>query len=162
LSAGTGAESPSALTRDLAVSVFVVWRDRVLLHKHRKLGLWLPPGGHVERNEVPDDAAVREVLEETGVAVRLIGRPPIDAPGPRQLTRPRGVQLEDIGPGHQHVDLVYLARPTEPYDGLLRTGEEGLGWYDLAGATALGLTAEMSAWVSLALGELGEASGGVW
>ncbi len=142
------------MTRDLAVSVFVVWRARVLLHKHRKLGLWLPPGGHVETDELPDDAATREVLEETGVRVTLIGPPPIAAPGPRQLTRPRGVQLETIGPGHEHIDLVYLARPVEPYAGQLQAGEEGLGWYDLAGAMALGLTPEMSAWVGLSLSEL--------
>jgi ADP-ribose pyrophosphatase YjhB (NUDIX family) len=33
----------------------------VLLVYHRKLAMWLPPGGHVEPNELPDDAAVREV-----------------------------------------------------------------------------------------------------
>jgi len=142
------------VTRDLAVSVFVSWRGRVLLHKHRKLGLWLPPGGHVEPNELPDDAAVREVLEETGVVVELFGLPPFTASGPRQLTRPRGVQLESIEPNHEHVDLVYLARPTEPYGGELLEGEEGLGWYDEPSATALGLTPELSAWVALTLSEL--------
>src|SRR5690606_18869145 len=67
-----GGDAP-APTRDWAVSAFVVWRGRVLLHRHRKLGLWLPPGGHVEPGELPDEAAVREVLEETGVAVELGG-----------------------------------------------------------------------------------------
>jgi len=144
-----------AVTRDWAVSVFVVWRGRVLLHRHRKLGVWLPPGGHVEPHELPDDAAVREVLEETGVRVELVGERAVDAPGPRQLVRPRGVQLEDISPGHQHVDLVYLARPQEPYDGALAGDEDGLAWYTGPEATALGLTAEMAAWVDLALRELG-------
>jgi 8-oxo-dGTP pyrophosphatase MutT (NUDIX family) len=144
-----------AVTRDWAVSVFVVWRGRVLLHRHRKLGLWLPPGGHVEPHELPDDAAVREVLEETGVSVELVGDRAVDAPGPRQLVRPRGVQLEDIAPGHQHVDLVYLARPVEPYAGSLTDGEEGLGWYAGDEARGLGLTPEMAAWVDLALRELG-------
>lgn len=93
-------------TRDWAVAVFVVWRERVLLHRHAKLGRWLPCGGHVEPGELPDDAAVRELLEESGVRVRLVGPHPIAAPGPRPLTRPRGVQLETIEPGHEHVDLV--------------------------------------------------------
>jgi len=143
------------VTRDFAVSAFVVWRAQVLLHKHRKLGLWLPPGGHVEPHELPDDAAVREVLEETGVRIELVGPPPFDAPGPRQLARPRGVQLENIGPGHEHVDLVYLARPLEPYDGSLAGDEEGLDWYDATAAAGLGLTEEMAAWVALALIEVG-------
>lgn len=151
----TGAAPAAGVTRDLAVSVFVVWRASVLLHKHRKLGLWLPPGGHVEPGELPDDAATREVLEETGVRVALYGPPPFTAPGPRQLTRPRGVQLEAIAPGHEHVDLVYLARPEAPYAGRLGGGEEGIGWYDLERATALGLSPEVEAWVRLALDEVG-------
>lgn len=146
-------------TRDFAVSVFVVWRSQVLLHKHRKLGLWLPPGGHVELNELPDDAAVREVAEETGVGIELLGPSPIEAPGPRQLVRPRGVQLESIAPGHEHIDLVYLGRPVEPYAGELTSDEEGLGWYDRAAAGRLGLTPELAAWVSLALREVAASSG---
>lgn len=149
-------ELQQRVTRDWAVSVFVVWRNSVLLHRHAKLGLWLPPGGHVEAGELPDDAAAREVLEETGVRVRLVGPPPFTVTGPRQLARPRGVQLEQIGPGHQHVDLVYLARPMEPYSGRLTSGVEGLAWYDLAAALRLELTDEVAAWVRLALMELAE------
>lgn len=148
------------VTRDFAVSTFVVWRGQVLLHRHHKLGIWLPPGGHVEPNETPDDAAVREVLEETGVRVTLVGERAVDAPGPVQLIRPRGVQLEAIAPGHEHIDLIYLARPLEPYEGEL-AGEfvgdaHGLGWYDRSSALDLGLTPEMRAWVELALTELGD------
>ncbi|MFO7544229.1 MAG: NUDIX domain-containing protein [Trueperaceae bacterium] len=145
--------SPS-VTRDLAVSVFVVWQARLLLHRHRKLGLWLPCGGHVEPNEIPDDAAVREVREEAGVDVVLVGERAVEAPGPRQLIRPRGVQLEPITNGHEHVDLIYYARPLEPYEGRLDGDEDGLGWYAADEALALGLTLEMQAWVRLALREL--------
>lgn len=141
------------LTRDWAVSVFVVWRASVLLHRHAKLGLWLPPGGHVEAGELPDEAAAREVLEEAGVSVSLVGEKAVAAPGPRQLVRPRGVQLETIAPGHEHIDLVYLAVPIEPYDGVLDSGEGGFGWYDADAASALDLTPEMRAWVVLALSE---------
>jgi hypothetical protein len=44
-------------TRDFTVAVFVVHQGRVLLHFHEKLRRWLPPGGHIEPNELPDDAA---------------------------------------------------------------------------------------------------------
>src|SRR5690606_31259113 len=110
---------------------------------------------HIEPNELPDEAALREVLEETGVAIELVGLPPFDVPGPRQLVRPRGVQLESIAPGHEHIDLVYLGRPVAPYEGALGGDEEGLGWYDATAAAALDLTQEMDAWVELALLELG-------
>ena len=133
----------------------MVWHGLVLLHPHRKLGIWLPPGGHVEPHELPDEAAVREVLEETGVEVELVGDVAINAPGPRQLVRPRGVQLEEIAPGHEHIDLVYLARPVEPYSGNITGEEPGFGWYGLESALALGLTPEMEAWVRLAVYEVG-------
>jgi 8-oxo-dGTP pyrophosphatase MutT (NUDIX family) len=145
-------------TRDWAVAVFVVWDARVMLHLHPKLGIWLPCGGHVEPGELPDDAAVREVEEESGVRVRLVGPPPLEAPGPRQLARPRGIQLETIAPGHEHVDLVYLARPEEPYDGDLR-GDPTLGWFDAAGLGRLPLTAEIAAWTALALREVARDDG---
>ena len=70
-------------TRDFTVAVFVIHNDHVILHIHQKLQRWLPPGGHIEPNELPDDAAIREVLEETGVAIELVSpRAPIaDYPG---------------------------------------------------------------------------------
>ena len=143
-----------APSRDWAVAVFVVWDSAVLLHEHTKLGLWLPCGGHVEDGELPDDAAMREVREESGVHVVLLGDPPVAAPGPRQLTRPRGVQLEAIAPGHEHVDLVYLARPAPGYDGAL-AGVATLGWYDREALEGLPLTPEIRAWCTLALAEVG-------
>lgn len=39
---------------------------RILLHKHRKLGVYLPVGGHVELNETPWQAMAHEIEEESG------------------------------------------------------------------------------------------------
>jgi 8-oxo-dGTP pyrophosphatase MutT (NUDIX family)/SAM-dependent methyltransferase len=149
--------SSAGPTRDWAVAVFVVWRDQVMLHRHPKLGMWLPCGGHVEAGELPDDAAVRELLEESGVRVRLIGPHPVNAPGPRPLARPRGIQLETIAAGHEHVDLVYWAVPEEPYDGALR-GDPTLVWCDRDTLDRLPLSEEIAAWARLALDELGARS----
>jgi 8-oxo-dGTP pyrophosphatase MutT (NUDIX family) len=55
-------------------SVSIALRDadrRVLLARHAEGGLWLLPGGAIEPAEVPADAAVREMFEETGLLVRL-------------------------------------------------------------------------------------------
>jgi 8-oxo-dGTP pyrophosphatase MutT (NUDIX family) len=139
------------VSRDFCVAVFVVHAGRVLLHFHRKLGRWLPPGGHIEPNELPDEAAIREVWEETGVHVTLLGDPSItiDAPEfPRQLRRPAGIQLEDIAPGHQHIDLVYFAtgEPAAPRD--------EVGWYGPAEWDALDLTDEVVAWCVAVLAQL--------
>lgn len=50
------------------------------------LGLWSIPGGRCRPAEPPEDACVREVLEETGLSVRIIrhvGR--VDRDGPPGL-----------------------------------------------------------------------------
>lgn len=142
------------LTRDFTATAFVVWQNKVLLHQHKKLNLWLPCGGHVEANELPDEAAVREVLEESGVAVELVGERALTVTEPRQLLRPRGVQLEPIDDAHEHIDLIYFARPLEPYTGYLRADDPSLGWYAAPDLAALPLSEEVKAWTHLALTEL--------
>jgi 8-oxo-dGTP pyrophosphatase MutT (NUDIX family) len=142
------------ITRDFVVAVFVVWQQQVLLHKHPKLGLVLPPGGHIERNELPDEAAKRETLEETGVQIELIGELSPRSPevgAPRPLVRPRGVQLEQIGIGHEHIDLIYFARPQEPFNGTIL---EPFFWADNALLEQQKISLEVLAWCKLALQEL--------
>jgi ADP-ribose pyrophosphatase YjhB (NUDIX family) len=141
------------LTREFTVAVFVVHADRVLLHHHRKLSMWLPPGGHIEPNELPDDAALREVEEETGVRAVLVGAPGLPVTYPRQLMRPAGIQLEDIAPGHQHIDLVYFAVPADGGEALApeQLCEPGTGWYALDDLPALGANDEIQSWAARAV-----------
>lgn len=97
-------------TRHFTATTFVVYQDKTLLHKHRNLNMWLPPGGHIDRDELPEIAAVREVREETGLDVELIHDPPlIQSDNARELPRPWHILLENIQPGHQHIDLIYYA-----------------------------------------------------
>jgi 8-oxo-dGTP pyrophosphatase MutT (NUDIX family) len=56
----------------LVATAYVVRGDKTLLLKHRKLGMWLPPGGHVEPGETPDEAVRREVREETGLEIDFV------------------------------------------------------------------------------------------
>lgn len=141
-------------TRDFAATVFVAWRGSILLHRHPKLGMWLPPGGHVEPDEIPDDAAVREVLEEAGVAIELVGDRALPIDAPRQLVRPRGVQLERIAADHEHIDLIYWGVPVEPYHGGLLESDPTLGWYPPERLADMPLTEEVAAWCRLALREI--------
>src|SRR5207237_8467814 len=137
----------------------VVHAERVLLHYHRKLGRWLPPGGHIENNEVPDAAAVREVAEETGIRARLVGPRGLPIDVPTQLVVPAGIQIERIYPGHEHIDLVYFARP-EPDDVAAAeidpqlSESDQVGWYVAGDLPALGATDEIQAWVRRALDAL--------
>jgi len=137
--------------RHFTVAVFVVWEEKVLLHLHRKLGMWLPPGGHIERDELPDEAAVREVLEETGVEVELVGERREDVEDPVQLHRPAGVQLEDIGPGHQHIDLIYFARPRGSTSIRDEFSADKVGWYAPEDWDGMAVNAEVRGWCEKAL-----------
>lgn len=129
----------------------------MLLLWHRKLQMWLPPGGHIDPHELPDEAAVREVLEETGLAVTLASAPSMPPmPGPRQLARPEGIQLEEISAGHEHIDLIYFARPSDPsaVRPVANPEVEMVGWYALADLDRIPLTEEVRAWAEKALREV--------
>ena len=142
------------MTRDFTATTFVVWQGGVLLHRHKKLGHWFPPGGHIEPHELPDEAAVREVFEESGVRVALVGERALPVAEPRQLVRPRGVQLETIAPGHEHIDLIYFAKPLPDYRGRLLEAYPSLGWYSAAALGTLELSEEIRLWATLARLEL--------
>jgi ADP-ribose pyrophosphatase YjhB (NUDIX family) len=148
--------------REFTVAVFVVHEGRVLLLLHPKLGRWLPPGGHVEPNELPDDAAVREVLEETGVRARLVGGRGVGVDEPRQLVVPAGIQLENIGPGHQHIDLVYFAVPEEGGHRIEEAcaTEVGAAWFGRDQLEELGADHEIRLWCERALAEVGPIAAG--
>jgi 8-oxo-dGTP pyrophosphatase MutT (NUDIX family) len=97
---------------DFTVAVFVVHEARVLLVLHRKLGKWLPVGGHIELDEDPEQAAHREVREESGLDIELIGeRPPTTEPGTRALIAPRFLDIPRIHDSHEHIGMIYFARP---------------------------------------------------
>jgi len=98
------------LTRDWTATVFVVQDGRTLLLHHRKLDLWLPPGGHIDPHELPHLAAIREAREETGLEIALLANPERDIGGATLLPQPLCVLLEDIAPDHQHIDLIYAGR----------------------------------------------------
>ena len=56
----------------LTASGCFIHDGKVLLIKHTKLGLWLNPGGHLEANEAPHQAAEREFFEETGIRTKAV------------------------------------------------------------------------------------------
>ncbi|MEI8043507.1 MAG: NUDIX domain-containing protein [Verrucomicrobiota bacterium] len=97
---------------DFTVAIFVVHQARVLLIHHRKLNKWLPLGGHVELDEDPEIAALREAREESGLEVELLGeRPPTTEPGTRALITPRFLDIHRITDTHEHIGMIYWARP---------------------------------------------------
>jgi 8-oxo-dGTP pyrophosphatase MutT (NUDIX family) len=97
---------------DFTVAIFVVHDGRLLLIHHRGLDKWLPLGGHIELDEDPEQAALREAKEESGLDVELLGeRPPTTGPGTRALIAPRFLDIHRINATHEHIGLIYWARP---------------------------------------------------
>jgi 8-oxo-dGTP pyrophosphatase MutT (NUDIX family) len=105
------------MRRHFTATGFVVLGDATLLHWHRRLGQWMPPGGHIEEDEDPVQAVLREILEETGIVAQVIpSREPLRFAYPEQLPAPYTILVEDIpGPGdpHKHIDMIYFCRPID-------------------------------------------------
>jgi 8-oxo-dGTP pyrophosphatase MutT (NUDIX family) len=126
------------ITRDFTATTFVVRNDATLLLWHKKIEAWFPPGGHIDADELPDEAALREVAEESGLEVALITTGPLAGPlgHVRRLHSPACILLEDIEPGHQHIDLIYFACPIDDRPPRLNEREVGehrwCSWEDLA------------------------------
>lgn len=102
-------------TRHFTATVYAVHEGAVALHHHDRLDKWVAPGGHVDRDELPREAARREVREETGLAVDLLEpETTVDAEAGRELPPAEHVMLFDVNVhpdgevGHQHVDFVYF------------------------------------------------------
>lgn len=104
--------------RELTATVYIVEEKKFLLIHHPKYKKWMPPGGHVEENETPAEAARREVEEEAGLKIEFLAQEKVEfkAKGVVQIERPFFCFLydvpayKDIGP-HQHIDMIFLARP---------------------------------------------------
>ena len=102
--------------RHFTATGFVVHNDATLLHWHPKVKMWLPPGGHIEANEDPVQAVLREVEEETGVKAEVVPTgTPIDLDYPEQVHAPFTIEIEDIDDPvqgwHQHIDMIYFCKP---------------------------------------------------
>lgn len=97
---------------DFVVEVFVVYKDKVLLRLHDKYKIWLSVGGHIELDEDPNQAAVREVKEEVGLDVKLYDNNLLfkhEEETNKQLIPPIALGRHDISSTHEHVVLVYFA-----------------------------------------------------
>src|SRR5260370_8309525 len=105
---------------DFTVAIFVIHDGRVLLVHHRKMGQWLPLAGHIELDEDPEQAALREAKEERGLEVEFLGdRAPTTAAATRALTTPSSLATTRIS--EPPVASAIRCRPTPPNVKLFRS-----------------------------------------
>jgi 8-oxo-dGTP pyrophosphatase MutT (NUDIX family) len=120
-------------TRHFVATVYAVNDGAVALHHHDKLDMWLPPGGHIDRDELPHRAAVREVREELGLDPDLLApEGAIESSTVESIPQPQHFLLEDIDTcdgrvAHQHVDFIFYgeveSRAVDPADGEQPAGD---------------------------------------
>jgi ADP-ribose pyrophosphatase YjhB (NUDIX family) len=98
------------IIKHFTATTIIVYQNKVLLHLHKKLNFWVPVGGHIEANELPQEAARREAKEESGLEVELYYPEQLAEMGNevKELYRPMHLLLENIG-DHQHIDFIYYA-----------------------------------------------------
>ena len=105
------------MNRHFTCTGFIVQGDRTLFLWHPRLRMWVPPGGHLEPDEDPVTAVLREIAEETGLAAQVLPLAQTFAFAyPGQVAPPFTILLEDSaepGAPHQHIDLIYFCRLTD-------------------------------------------------
>lgn len=105
--------------KQFTATIYIIENKRALLIYHKKRQKWLPPGGHLDPDELPSSAALREAEEETGLIVELIPQENIwieERGDVRSFPRPYMCLLESIPEhngveAHEHIDFIYLGRP---------------------------------------------------
>lgn len=126
------------MKRHFTATAYIIEFNKVLLLFHKKLNKWLPPGGHLEVNETPEEAVLREVKEETGLEVDLICDEQIliNQWNAKSFPRPYMCLLENIPAygkeeAHQHMDMIYLAKPRKKQNIPSTHQHETLRWFSL-------------------------------
>ncbi|MCD4803596.1 MAG: NUDIX hydrolase [Anaerolineales bacterium] len=102
------------LEKHFTASAIVINNERkVLLVYHKKLNVWLYPGGHIEPYETPDETVIREVKEETGLDVEIVGKTDSSLSDSKKdvsvLHNPYVILCERIlgVKEHYHIDMIY-------------------------------------------------------
>lgn len=96
---------------DFTVTIYIIHDGKLLLVNHPRYGMWLPVGGHIELDEDPDHALLREIQEETGLKTEILSkRADFVSEGVKPLLQPHYIDVHDANPPHKHIGLIYFAR----------------------------------------------------
>ena len=123
------------MRKDFVATGLIADKGKILLILHRKLGLWLPPGGHIEEGETPEEALHREALEETGLEVEILSRPAFECSDENveMLLMPNHLQMElikhDKEEAHHHVDFIFFCRPKKGEAKLNEAEHHDIKWF---------------------------------
>lgn len=116
---------------DFVSVAYIVHKNKVLLADHIKYNTWLPVGGHIELREDPQQALLREVQEECGLEIKLLGTRLPEIPGDttKPLVTPQHINIHDITEKHKHVVFVYYATANASKFTVAETEHRQLKWF---------------------------------
>ena len=145
---------------DFTVEVFIVNKNKVLLRMHDKHNIWLSVGGHIELDEDPIMAAIREVKEEGGLDINIVGEAPtFPEEDYTYLIAPKYVGKHKVNDTHEHVVFVYFAKSdTDAISDSILEHEKGaeIKWVTKEELEAMDLRPNVRHLAKKALEELGE------
>lgn len=137
---------------DFTVTGFVVFNQKVLLILHKKLGLWLPPGGHIELDEDPEEALLREIREECGMEVSIWGeKPRVLSERTKPLHVPAFMDIHKISDSHRHVGLQYFCTTSSDAFTLNQDELNDIRWFSEADLDTIELLPEIKQYAQAAL-----------
>lgn len=145
---------------DFTASAYIVYKNKILLRMHDKYNFWLPPGGHIELDEDPMQAAIREAKEETGLDITLWDgnkKVNLNQEDDIELIPPVSLNKHQTSPTHAHINLAYFATTTSdqlaPAAG---ESQDGLRWCTKEDLATMDLRKDIAFYSFLALDTLGE------
>jgi 8-oxo-dGTP diphosphatase len=160
-------------SRHLTASMVVLDPDtyKVLLVHHLRMDRWVFPGGHIEQDQAPAEAAIREVHEETGVWPELFHQfKPLTLPG--MVQQPMPFLIAEIPapanpaspgypaePAHSHIDLLFIGTADSSVPTKAQLDEvAAVRWVPVDGLAGLDVRAEVpqvarAAWIQLMRGD---------
>lgn len=127
----------TCLVGHVTASAWIVRPDgrQALLTHHRKLGRWLQLGGHVDGEPHVEQAALREAVEESGMAhFELLGQATGLVPLDLDV---HPIPARAAEPAHDHWDVRFLLRAAPGQELVVSDESHDLRWFDAAALRAV-------------------------
>lgn len=149
---------------DFTVEVFIVYKNKVLLRRHDKYDIWLSIGGHIELDEDPIEAVIREVKEEVGLEIKLVGGMKGRGDGSKEnggyldLIPPKYFGRHPANDKHEHLVFVYFAvcNTDKIFDAVDEKEKAETSWVTIEELEKMNLRQNVLFYATEALKELGE------
>jgi 8-oxo-dGTP pyrophosphatase MutT (NUDIX family) len=118
---------------DFVVGFLVVFQNKVLFVDHKKIKMWVCPGGHVELDEDPEQTLFRELEEETGLTkndVTVLSEKPSNVmdKGHKFLYTPNFLDMHTFSDTHDHIGIMYILKSNTDKVILEKSAHNAMAW----------------------------------